>query len=149
MSDPHQQAIEHLQSIPWCAKYRVYIKDRLSEDYAIFISQYIEKLEAGIKDATRDEAIMWCIDNQVDFTKPRFPPPVGWMWGNTGVEAKALTSIFTNNNDDDGDIESVDVLLRVEGMIHGMVKVISEKHSGDIDEARLIALDLIKAGYRK
>ncbi len=50
MSDPHQQAIEHLQSIPWCAKYRVYIKDRLSEDYAIFISQYIEKLEADIKE---------------------------------------------------------------------------------------------------
>lgn len=48
-----------------------------------------------MKDKTRDEAIMWCIDNQVDFTKPIFPPPVGWMWGETGVEAKCLTTMMT------------------------------------------------------
>mgnify|MGYP000686987472 CR=1 FL=1 len=43
-------------------------------------------------DATRDEAIQWCIDNRVDFTQPKFPPPSGWMWADTDVPAKVLTS---------------------------------------------------------
>lgn len=42
-------------------------------------------------DATRDEAIQWCIENKVDFTKPVFPPPDGWMWGDTNVPAKVLS----------------------------------------------------------
>lgn len=53
------------------------------------------------------------------------------------------------DDDDDGDIESVDVLLIVAGMVHDIVKVISERHSGSMGEAELIALDLIKAGYRR
>ena len=62
-------------------------------------------------DATRDEAIQWCIDNKVDFTKLKFPPPKGWMWVDTGVAAKALTANFTNTEDED--IESVDVLFKL------------------------------------
>ena len=62
-------------------------------------------------DATRDEAIEWCIVHRVDFTQPLFPPPKGWMWFDTGVPAKGLTAIFTNPEDED--IESVDVLMQV------------------------------------
>lgn len=62
-------------------------------------------------DATRDEAIIWCIENKVDFTKPKFPTPSGWMWADTDVPAKVLTAIFTNTEDED--IESIDVLFRV------------------------------------
>lgn len=62
-------------------------------------------------DATRDEAIQRCVDNKVDFTQPKFPPPNGWMWADTDVPAKALTAIFTNTEDED--IESVDVLFKV------------------------------------
>lgn len=62
-------------------------------------------------DATREEAIQWCIDNKVDFTNPKFPPPKGWMWAETGVPAMALTAIFTNTEDED--IESGDVLFKV------------------------------------
>jgi len=64
-------------------------------------------------DATREDVIKWCIDNQVDFTKPLFPPPDGWMWFDTGVPAQGLTAIFTNTKDED--IEAVDVLLSIAG----------------------------------
>lgn len=57
-------------------------------------------------DATRDEVIQWCADNKVDFNKPKFPPPEGWMWADTGVPAKVLTTIFTNTEDED--IVSID-----------------------------------------
>ncbi len=62
-------------------------------------------------DATRDEALQWCVDKRIDFTNPQFPPPEGWMWGDTGVPAQMLTAIHTNTEDDD--IESVDVLFHV------------------------------------
>ena len=67
-------------------------------------------------DATRDEAIQWCIANKVDFTKPKFPPPKGWMWADTDVAAKALAAIFTNTEDED--IESVDVLFKLAAQAH-------------------------------
>ena len=61
----------------------------------------------------RDDAINWCIKNKADFNKPYpFPPPEDWMW----VECDhyyCLTLIFTANYDDDGDIEPIDVFLRV------------------------------------
>lgn len=64
-----------------------------------------------MSDMTRDEAIQWCITNKIDFTKPKYPPPEGWMWFDTGVPAKGLTAIFTNEETED--IESVDVLFAV------------------------------------
>lgn len=56
-------------------------------------------------DATRPEALQWCIDNMCDFRNPVFPPPNGWMWGESG-EALILTAIFTS---DCSDITSVDI----------------------------------------
>jgi len=64
-----------------------------------------------MKDATREEVIDWCINNKVDFTKPLFPPPEGWMWFDTGVPAQGLTAIFTNGEYED--IESIDVFFKV------------------------------------
>ena len=64
-----------------------------------------------MKDATREEVIQWCTDNKVDFTKPLFPPPSGWSWGETGVPALKLTTIFTITDQDD--IESIDVFFKV------------------------------------
>ena len=65
-------------------------------------------------DLTRDEAIQWCIDNKADPSNPVFPPPTGWMWGDGGG-FQILTPIFTNNavQDDDSDIESFDIFLRI------------------------------------
>ena len=60
-------------------------------------------------DATREEVMDWCIKNKIDFTKPLFPPPNGWLWGDTEVPAKVLTAIFTNT--EDADIESVDIIF--------------------------------------
>jgi len=60
-----------------------------------------------MSDATREEAIQWCIDNKVDFKNTSFPPPDGWMWGDTGSELYILTTIFTNTEDED--INSFDV----------------------------------------
>ena len=67
-------------------------------------------------DATREEAIQWCIDNRVDFTQPKFPPPDGWMWADTDAPAKVLTAIFTNTEDED--IESADVFFKVAAQAH-------------------------------
>ena len=65
-------------------------------------------------DLTRDEAIDWCVAKKVDFTRPIFPPPEGWMWFDTGAPAKGLTAVFTADiGDDDEDITSIDVFLRV------------------------------------
>ena len=72
--------------------------------------------EMSMADATRDEAIRWCIDNCVDFTQPKFPPPSGWMWADKDMPAKCLTSIFTNTEDED--IESVDVFFKVATKAH-------------------------------
>lgn len=67
-----------------------------------------------MSDATRDEVIDWCIDNKINFTKPIFPPPDGWMWaGNEGSDVKSLTAIFTNTEDED--VDQVDVLFVVAG----------------------------------
>jgi len=65
-----------------------------------------------MKDASREEAIEWCICNRVDFTKPKFPPPAGWMWAeNEGVAVNTLTAIFTNTEDED--IDEVDLLFKL------------------------------------
>lgn len=62
------------------------------------------------KDKNRDEAIMWCLDNSVDFCNPEFPPPDGWMWGdNNDHPAKSLIPIFTNEHSED--IDEVDVVI--------------------------------------
>jgi hypothetical protein len=46
-----------------------------------------------MKDATRQEAIQWCINNKCDFLSPVFPPPEGWQWAKS--EGLCLTPIFT------------------------------------------------------
>ena len=45
------------------------------------------------KDATREEAIQWAIDNKCDFKTPVFPPPTGWLWAGSTL---VLTPVFTN-----------------------------------------------------
>lgn len=60
-------------------------------------------------DASRNEAMQWCIDNMADFKTPVFPPPEGWMWAESG-DALILTAIFTNT--EDADITSADVRMQ-------------------------------------
>ena len=67
-------------------------------------------------DATREQVLDWCIDNKIDFSKPIFPPPEGWMWGEADVPAMLLTTVFTFSEDED--IESIDVLLAVCAKAH-------------------------------
>ena len=65
-----------------------------------------------MSDATRDEVIGWCIDNKINFTKPVFPPPEGWMWfDNEDSDVKSLCAVFTNTEDED--VDQIDVLLTV------------------------------------
>lgn len=67
-----------------------------------------------MSDASRQQVLNWCVDNKVDFCKPLFPPPDGWMWCDPvgeGVKFHSLTAIFTNTVDDD--IEPIDVLWEV------------------------------------
>lgn len=45
-------------------------------------------------DATRAEAIKWCLDHMCDFRTPVFPPPDGWSWAESG-ERLVLSPIFT------------------------------------------------------
>lgn len=52
------------------------------------------------KDATRIEAIAWCIENNCDFVEGVFPPPDGWLWALSG-NGLILTAIFTNTEDAD------------------------------------------------
>jgi hypothetical protein len=73
-----------------------------------------------MKDASRDEVIQWCIDNKVDFTKPLFPPPEGWAWGDTGVPAKLLTALCPS--DEMEDIESVDIIFSLASQISRLVE---------------------------
>lgn len=96
------------------------------------------------QDKTRDEVIEWCIKNRIDFTDPVFPPPEGWMWFDTGVPAKGLTPVFTNNNtdEDDSDIDSFDVLLAVaaaRGTGEAMPFVVMSKPKQDEIEASMKA----------
>ena len=64
-----------------------------------------------MRDATRKEVVTWCLENDVDFTDPLFPPPAGWMWAETGEPdtENILTAIFTNTEDED--ICSMDVAM--------------------------------------
>jgi len=66
-----------------------------------------------MSDKNREEVIEWCIGNKVDFTKPSFPPPEGWMWCDPeeGEKLFTLTAIFTNTEDED--VDSFDVFLVV------------------------------------
>ena len=60
-------------------------------------------------DATRVEVLQWCVDGEINFAKPTFPPPQGWMWA-TSREAPGghlLTAIFTNIAD--ADVYATDV----------------------------------------
>ncbi|MFW0776328.1 MAG: hypothetical protein ACN2B6_01230 [Rickettsiales bacterium] len=63
-------------------------------------------------DATREDVINWCVDNRVNFTKPIFPPPEGWMWcENEGSNVQSLCAIFTNTEGED--VDQIDMLLHV------------------------------------
>jgi len=64
-------------------------------------------------DANREEVLKWCIDNKVDFCKPLFPPPEGWIWfdNKPPCKHKSLSAIFTNTVDED--IDPIDVLFRL------------------------------------
>jgi len=65
-----------------------------------------------MSDATREEAIKWCIDNKVDFVSPLFPPPNGWIWYETrGVMWHTLSGVFANIEEED--IEWTEVIARV------------------------------------
>jgi hypothetical protein len=57
-------------------------------------------MDGRMKDTTRDEVINWCKINELDFTKPLFPPPEGWAWA-TEDQRLILTPIFTNTTDSD------------------------------------------------
>lgn len=52
------------------------------------------------RDATRQEAIQWCIDNMADFRVPVFPPPEGWLWAESGNQL-VLSPIFTMTDQGD------------------------------------------------
>ena len=79
---------------------------------------------------TRDEAISWCIKNNSNFDKPTpFPPPIGWMWAVLD-HTHCLTPEMLFDYDDDGDIESIDVLLIIAARQQKRsVEDIMKKHS--------------------
>lgn len=52
-----------------------------------------------MKDASREEAILWCIENNCDFYTPVFPPPNGWAWAENSGNGIVLSAIFTNTVD--------------------------------------------------
>jgi len=58
------------------------------------------------RDATRKEAIDWCLEKGADFITPVFPPPKGWIWAED-PDGLCLTPIFTNTID--ADIYKADV----------------------------------------
>ena len=57
-------------------------------------------------DATREQAIEWCREHNIDFKSASMPAPEGWMWARDG-EDLVLTAIFTNT--DDADITASDM----------------------------------------
>ena len=55
-----------------------------------------------MKDATRQEAIQWCIDNQCNFLSPVFPPPEGWLWARMNCDhSLCLQPLFTMTDQGD------------------------------------------------
>lgn len=52
-------------------------------------------------DFTREQAIEWCREMQCDFDTAVFPPPRGWMWGETDTSGLVLTPIFTMTDQGD------------------------------------------------
>ncbi len=65
-----------------------------------------------MKDATRQEAMDWCISNKVDFKKGHYPPPPGWIWYKTKDCTKSLISVYSYAcNGDNNDIEDIDVFV--------------------------------------
>lgn len=61
--DPHEKAVEHLQSIKGSVSYRNYIEKRLAADYAILISDHIKKLEWISAETNPPPHInLWCLN---------------------------------------------------------------------------------------
>jgi len=59
-------------------------------------------------DATRDEAINWCVDQCCDFIEAKFPPPEGWAWVAAGNDKPMHLHFFSWSTNYD-DINESDV----------------------------------------
>lgn len=64
------------------------------------------------KDATRQEAILWCAENKCDFVNGVYPPPEGWAWV-YNQEKTILHLYFYSYSGTYEDINKGDVLLKV------------------------------------
>lgn len=66
-----------------------------------------------MSDMNREQVIDWCISEKIDFNKPKFPSPEGWLWCDPekGTTTYSLTAIFTNTVDED--VEWLDIFFIV------------------------------------